>query len=266
MQENSSYAKVSLKTTLLLPARRYMSATPLLHLGTTGSTLPLDHCRYTARWKPTIVVTSLEDGWGQLILIWLMWAIPVLRGWPTLLNPPHVCVPVHIMAVIAAPQSPFQHTGYPTLRSVEELADTSTIAHTHSPITTLLVRLLWTAPMFQACLWHMAVLETIFGPLQQGCQKTTATPAATAPVPPPILVQLHLHLWETTISVSQQTLGQKVVSGTSTTLCGTHRGVQVGALAVIVVDHGSLPHWARKRAMTLKWECAFTGTPAVMQT
>ena len=43
---------------------RYMTATPLLHLGTTGSTLPLDHCRYTARWKLTIVVTSLEDGCG----------------------------------------------------------------------------------------------------------------------------------------------------------------------------------------------------------
>ena len=39
-----------------------MTATPLLHLGTTGSTLSLDHGRYTARWKPTLVATSLEDG------------------------------------------------------------------------------------------------------------------------------------------------------------------------------------------------------------
>ena len=44
--------------------------------------------------------------------------------------------------------------------------------------------------------------------------------------------------------------------GTLVTLCGTHRGVQVGALAVIVVVHGSLPHWARKWAMTSKWGCA----------
>ena len=43
-------------------ARRYMTATPLLPLGTTGPTLPLDHCRYTARWTPTIVATLPEDG------------------------------------------------------------------------------------------------------------------------------------------------------------------------------------------------------------
>ena len=52
----------SSKTTLPLPAKRYMTATPLLPLGTTGSTQPLDHYRYTARWTPTIMATSLEDG------------------------------------------------------------------------------------------------------------------------------------------------------------------------------------------------------------
>ena len=88
----------------------------------------------------------------------------------------------------------------------------------------------------------MAVLKITSGPLQLDSQKTTQTPAATAPVPPPILVQLHLHLWEETGFVSQRTLDPINSSGTSMTLCGTHRGVQVGALAVIVVVHGSLPH------------------------
>ena len=40
----------------------------------------------------------------------------------------------------------------PTLRSVEELADTSTMLLTRSTTTTMVVRPLWTAPMFQACL------------------------------------------------------------------------------------------------------------------
>ena len=79
------------------------------------------------------------------------------------------------------------------------------------------------------------------GHLQLGTLKTTSKPAASAPVPPLILVQLHLHLWQETGFASQGTLENKKVNGTLMTLCGTHRGVQVGALVVIVVVHGSLP-------------------------
>ena len=89
----------------------------------------------------------------------------------------------------------------------------------------------------------MAILEATSGPLQLGILSTTTMlTAATAPVPPPTLVQLHLHLWEKMFSASLGTVDQLKPSGTLMTLCGTHRGVQVGAPAVIVVVHGSLPH------------------------
>ena len=39
----------------------------------------------------------------------------------------YVCAPIHILTVMAALYSPFQHAGYPTTRSVEELEDTSTL-------------------------------------------------------------------------------------------------------------------------------------------
>ena len=44
------------------------------------------------------------------------------------------------------------------------------------------------------------------------------------------------------IFVSWEMLGHMNTSGTLMTLCGTHKGVQVGAPAVIMVVHGSLPH------------------------
>ena len=52
-----------------------------------------------------------------------------------LLLQPDVCAPVRI-SLLAAPQSPSQHTGYPTLRSAEELEDTSTMTQQHSMGTT----------------------------------------------------------------------------------------------------------------------------------
>ena len=58
--------------------------------------------------------------------------------------------------------------------------------------------------------------------------------------------------WEIITSVSQATLGPLKPSGTWMILCGTHRGVQVGALVVTAVGHGSLPHCTRKCEMTLK--------------
>ena len=100
---------------------------------------------------------------------------------------------------------------------------------------------------------HMAAPETTSGPLQLECQKTT-TMAQTAPVPPTVVV-LHLHLWEKTFSVSLGTLDDMrdlKTSGTLMTLCGTHRGVQMGAPAVIVVVRGSLPHYLKQPVTTLK--------------
>ena len=89
----------------------------------------------------------------------------------------------------------------------------------------------------------MAVLEATSGSLQLGVPRTTTTvTAATAPVPPLTLVQLHLHLSEKMFFASLGTLEDWKSSGTFTTLCGTHTGVQVGAPAVIVVVRGSLPH------------------------
>ena len=70
---------------------------------------------------------------------------------------------------------------------------------------------------------HMAVLETTSGPLQLDCQRTTTDPG-TALVPPPTLVQLHLHLWERSFSVSLGILDHGRACGTLMTLCGTHRG------------------------------------------
>ena len=66
--------------------------------------------------------------------------------------------------------------------------------------------------------------------------------AKNCPVPPLILVQLPLHLLEINISASLGTLEHGTASGTLMTLCGTHRGVEVGEIAVIAVVHGSLPH------------------------
>ena len=100
--------------------------------------------------------------------------------------------------------------------------------------------------MLMVCQSHMAALETTSGHLQQGCQRTTTTPTGTVPVLPLILVQLHLHLWERSISVSQGTLDHGQPSGTLMTLCGTHSGVQVRALAAVVVVHGSLLYWDKK--------------------
>ena len=62
------------------------------------------------------------------------------------------------------------------------------------------------------------------------------------PCSSPILAMLHLLLSEKTTSASLGTVEQWYTDGTLTTLCGTHRGVQVGAPAVIVVVRGSLPH------------------------
>ena len=57
-----------------------------------------------------------------------------------------------------------------------------------------------------------------------------------------LLVHLPRVLLDKTIFVKLATQMCGKLSGTLMTLCGTHRGVQVGALAVIVVVHGSLPH------------------------
>ena len=67
---------------------------------------------------------------------------------------------------------------------------------------------------------------------------------------PHLLALLHLYLWEIITSVSQATLGPLKPSGTWMILCGTHRDVQVGALVVTVVGHGSLPHCTRMCEMT----------------
>ena len=53
-------------------------------------------------------------------------------------------------------------------------------------------------------------------------------------------------------SVSLGTQEHGTTSGTLMTLCGTHRGVQVGAPAVIVVVRGSLPHYLKQSLTTLK--------------
>ena len=98
----------------------------------------------------------------------------------------------------------------------------------------------------------MAAPETTSGPLQRGLPRNTTALPATAPVPPPTLVQMHLHLWERSFTASLETLTYSMLSGTLMTLCGTHRGVQVGAPAVIVVVHGSLPHYLKQQVTTLK--------------
>ena len=82
-------------------------------------------------------------------------------------------------------------------------------------------------------------------------RNTTVLPA-TAPVPPPPLIQMHRHLWERIFSVSLGCLDHLIAGGTLMTLCGTHRGVQVGAPAVIVVVRGSLPHYLKQPVTTLK--------------
>ena len=95
----------------------------------------------------------------------------------------------------------------------------------------------------------MAALETTSGPLQLDTQKNTTTPPGTVHVPP-ILVQLHLCLWERIFSVRLGDLGKLKANGTLMTLCGTHRGVRRTAPAVIVVVRGSL--LVSTRVMTLK--------------
>ena len=66
-----------------------------------------------------------------------------------------MCTCSHTGYTLTAPQLPFQHMEFPTLRSVEELEDTSTMLHLDSMATTILIpRLRWTAPMVQVCPWH----------------------------------------------------------------------------------------------------------------
>ena len=77
--------------------------------------------------------------------------------------------------------------------------------------------------------------------MQQDCQKVVTTLVATSLVPS-TLIHLHLSSWNGTTSVSQLLVQYlKMEYGTLMTLCGTHRGVKVGALAAVMVDHGSLP-------------------------
>ena len=104
------------------------------------------------------------------------------------------------------------------------------------------------------CRSNAAMLPTIPGlPGKDDFPRTTTDPpAATAPVPPPTLVQLHLHLWEKMFSVSLGTLDHMRASGTLMNHCETHRGVQMGAATVIVVVHGSLPHYLKQPVTTLK--------------
>ena len=95
--------------------------------------------------------------------------------------------------------------------------------------------------MFWVCQSPVEALKSTSGHLQLYCQRTMTTVMTTVPVHP-TLVQLHLHLWEKTISVSLGTVDLGNSNGTLMTLCGTNRGVQIGALGVIAVIHGSLPH------------------------
>ena len=190
-----------------------------------------------------------------------MRTIPVLRGWTTLLLLQLVCALVHTLAASAAPQSPFQHTVFLILKSVEEHTDTSSFPRLHSTLTLTMIRQLWTAPMFQVCLWLTAVHETTSGPLQQDGRQaltTTTIDTSTASVTI-ILVQQYPHLLEKIIFANQkEPLAEVIFNGCGTlmTLCGTHRGVEAGAHAVIVVVRGSQQHWVRKWGMTLKWGCA----------
>ena len=107
----------------------------------------------------------------------------------------------------------------------------------HSLVTTQVVSP-WKATMLWAYLLPTALPETIFGHLQMECPKMGSAMPTSVPVPK---VLQHLHLWERVIFVSLAWNGE-VGSGTLMILCGTHRGVQVGVLAVIAVVRGSLPH------------------------
>ena len=93
-----------------------------------------------------------------------------------------------------------------------------------------------------ATMFQLAVLKTMSGPLHQEGQ----VPIQELPTAPAaIRTTYDLHLWETSTVVNQvQVLDITLFrpSGTLMTLCGTHRGLYLGAHAVIVVDHGSLPH------------------------
>ena len=145
-------------------------------------------------------------------------------------------------------QSTIPHSVFHSLKCVVEHLDTSMATQMHSITGSLSTHI-----TLMDCLWPMVLQGTTSGPLRLGIPRTVTAPAATAPVPPPILVELHLHSWERSFSASLGTPDHMKPSGTLMTLCGTRRGVQQIAPAVIVVVRGSLPHWARKLAMTLKW-------------
>ena len=117
------------------------------------------------------VTSILQVGWGQHILIWQMHACNTCRQGLnySVKSSTRMCIRSHLELCVA-PQSPFQHTGYPTLMPAEELMDTSTVLQPHSTTTTLLVRQHWTDYMLQVCLWHMHHMPSL------------------------ILVNLHLHL------------------------------------------------------------------------
>ena len=101
--------------------------------------------------------------------------------------------------MLTAPQSPFQHMGYPTLRSVDKLEDPSTLTQQHSLVTTMLHKL-WMASMFRVSQWQVAALETTSGHLHQEGQVYTqelhSAPAA-------VRNTYDLHLWETSTFVKQ---------------------------------------------------------------
>ena len=60
---------------------------------------------------------------------------------------------------------------------------------------------------------------------------------------PTIIQEIHALLQVHYVTHAHKLLHMEISHcGISMTLCGTHRGVQVGALAVVMVVHGSLPH------------------------
>ena len=181
-----------------------------------------------------------------------MWAIPVLRGWTTLLNHPHVCVPVHI-PLLDALQSPFLHVECHTLRSVVE--------HLHTKKTQVrdfqLSEFEPATSGWLLCWWLVSDSWKPSEPYLDLCSRTVKRYQL-----PLLELPLCLLPWtwctficgrELFLQVRNSGSYQNLDCSTLMTLCGTHRCVQVGALAVVMVDHGSLPHWTRKWVMTLKW-------------
>ena len=102
-----------------------------------------------------------------------------------------------------------------------------------------MLHLVASSPCF--CAFFAIPAETVFGHLQMECPRTEPRMHTAVPVLSTKALQ-HLHLWERTISVSLGTTAHMVSNGTLMTLCGTHRGVQVGALVAVVVVCDSLPH------------------------